>query len=163
MYLFLINQRINPKFLSFLRYLYKNVKMKKIIKLNEQDLERLVKKVIAEEENSEGKKTTLTKHPAYNVIDTLGNKLEDLKKEFKDGIANAVSGSDGYHSEIDKFSSEFTKFIAKMEDLKKKINDYQVVDNKRHQEAKAKQMQERKKMMYMAKEKARNEGKNYSY
>lgn len=136
--------------------------MKKIIKLNEQDLERLVKKVIAEEE-SEGKKTTLTKHPAYNVIDTLGNKLEDLKKEFKDGIANAVSGSDGYHSEIDKFSSEFTKFIAKMEDLKKKINDYQVVDNKRHQEAKAKQMQERKKMMYMAKEKARNEGKNYSY
>lgn len=145
-----------------MRYLYKNVKMKKIIKLNEQDLERLVKKVIAEEE-SEGKKTTLTKHPAYNVIDTLGNKLEDLKKEFKDGIANAVSGSDGYHSEIDKFSSEFTKFIAKMEDLKKKINDYQVVDNKRHQEAKAKQMQERKKMMYMAKEKARNEGKNYSY
>ena len=136
--------------------------MKKIIKLNEQDLERLVKKVIAEEE-SEGKKTTLTKHPAYNVIDTLGNKLEDLKKEFKDGIANAVSGSDGYHSEIDKFSSEFTKFIGKMEDLKKKINDYQVVDNKRHQEAKAKQMQERKKMMYMAKEKARNEGKNYSY
>ena len=145
-----------------MRYLYKNVKMKKIIKLNEQDLERLVKKVIAEEE-SEGKKTTLTKHPAYNVIDTLGNKLEDLKKEFKDGIANAVSGSDGYHSEIDKFSSEFTKFIGKMEDLKKKINDYQVVDNKRHQEAKAKQMQERKKMMYMAKEKARNEGKNYSY
>jgi hypothetical protein len=40
--------------------------MKKIIKLNEQDLERLVKKVIAEEENSSQgktpeKKTTMTK------------------------------------------------------------------------------------------------------
>jgi molecular chaperone DnaK (HSP70) len=125
--------------------------MKKVIRLNESDIEKLVQKIIREEgEKPKEKETTLTKHPAYSVIDALGKKLEDLKTEFKDGIANAVSGSDGYHSEIDKFSSDFTKFIGKLEDLKTKVNDYQVVDNKRHQEEKAKQMQERKRMMYMA-------------
>jgi len=138
--------------------------MKKVIRLNENDIERLVQKIIREEgEQKEEKKTTLTKHPAYSVIDDLGRKLENLKTEFKDGIANAVSGTDGYHSEIDKFSSDFTKFIGKLEDLKTKVNDYQVVDNARHKEMKEKQMQERKRMMYMAQEKGRNEGKNYSY
>lgn len=138
--------------------------MKKVIRLNESDIERLVQKIIREEdEQKEEKKTTLTKHPAYSVIDNLGGKLEALKKEFKDGIANAVSGTDGYHSEIDKFSSDFTKFIGKLEDLKTKVNDYQVVDNARHKEMKEKKIQERKRMMYMAQEKARNEGKNYSY
>jgi hypothetical protein len=138
--------------------------MKKVIRLNESDIEKLVQKIIREEgEKPKEKETTLTKHPAYSVIDALGKKLEDLKTEFKDGIANAVSGSDGYHSEIDKFSSDFTKFIGKLEDLKTKVNDYQVVDNKRHQEEKAKQMQERKRMMYMAQEKAKKEGRNYSY
>jgi hypothetical protein len=76
---------------------------KKIVKLNESQLEYLVKKVIKEEEK-ETKTTTVTKHPAYSAVDRLERSLEDLKMEFKDSIANAVSGSDGYHSEIDKFS-----------------------------------------------------------
>ena len=168
MYLFLINQRVNLKFFFFLGYLYKNIKMKKIIKLNEQDLERLVKKVIAEEENSSQgkapeKKTTMTKHPAYGVIDKLGRNLESLKTEFKDGIANAVSGSDGYHSEIDTFSSDFTKFIGKLEDLKKKINDYQVIDNARHKEMKEKQKQQDKYQQHMRVREAGKNGKRYSY
>jgi len=136
----------------------------RIIRLNEQSLEKLVKKIIAEEgEGSSQKKTTMTKHPAYGVIDELGRNLEQLKTKFKDGIADAVSGTDGYHSEIDKFSIDFTNFIGKLEKLKEKINDHQVVDNARHKEMKEKQMQERKKMHYMAKEKARDNGRNYFY
>lgn len=139
--------------------------MKKVIRLTENDIEKLVQKIIREEgeEKVEGKKTTLTKHPAYSVIDNLGTKLEDLKREFKDGIANAVSGSDGYHSEIDKFSGEFTKFIGKLEDLKKKVNDYQVVDNARHKERQEKLKQEEKRKMVEKRYQDGMNGKPYSY
>lgn len=138
---------------------------KRIVKLNESDLERLVQRVIKEEEeqSKEKKSATLTKHPAYPVIDELGTRLEDLKRDFKDGIANAVSGSDGYHSEIDKFSSDFTNFIGKLEKLKEKINDYQEKDNARYNEEKKRQMKERKYQHYMRKEEAKNGGRNYSY
>jgi hypothetical protein len=137
--------------------------MKKVIKLNEQDLEKLVKRVIAEEEKTEAKKTTLTKHPAYPAIDKLERELENLKMEFKDSIANAVSGEDGYHSEIDKFSEDFGKFITKVSNLKSKINDYQIASkDKEMAEAKKRKEQQQKYHNYM-KEKARMEGRNYSY
>jgi hypothetical protein len=109
---------------------------KKIVKLNESQLEYLVKKVIKEEEK-ETKTTTVTKHPAYSAVDRLERSLEDLKMEFKDSIANAVSGSDGYHSEIDKFSEDFGKFITKVSKMKSKINDYQIA-NKDKEVAEAK-------------------------
>lgn len=137
---------------------------KRIVRLTESDLERLVKRVIKEEEEETGgKKTTLTKHPAYNIIDKLEDSLEDLKREFKSSIANAVSGEDGYHSEIDKFSSEFTNFIGKLEKLKQKINDHQVSGkNKEMAEAKARKEKQRQYQQYM-KEKAMKDGRNYSY
>lgn len=142
-----------------------NINMeKRIVKLTESDLERLVKRVIKEEEEeTSGKKTTLTKHPAYNIIDKLEDSLEDLKREFKSSIANAVSGEDGYHSEIDKFSSEFTNFIGKLEKLKQKINDHQVSGkNKEMAEAKARKEKQRQYQQYM-KDKAMKDGRNYSY
>ena len=63
--------------------------MKKVIKINESQLEELVKKVIKEEEK-ETKKTTVTKHPAYSAVDRLERALEDLKMDFKNTIANEV-------------------------------------------------------------------------
>jgi hypothetical protein len=137
---------------------------KKIVKLTESDLERLVKRVIKEEENeSTGKKTTLTKHPAYNIIDKLEDSLEGLKREFKTSIANAVSGEDGYHSEIDKFSSEFTNFIGKLEKLKQKINDHQVSGKEKEKADNQKRMEERKKYQQYMKDQAMKKGRNYSY
>lgn len=137
---------------------------KKIVKLTESDLERLVKRVIKEEENeSAGKKTTLTKHPAYNIIDKLEDSLEGLKREFKTSIANAVSGEDGYHSEIDKFSSEFTNFIGKLEKLKQKINDHQVSGKEKEKADNQKRMEERKKYQQYMKDQAMKKGRNYSY
>ena len=134
--------------------------MKKVIKINESQLEYLVKKVIKEEEK-ETKKTTVTKHPAYPAVDKLEIALEDLKMEFKDSIANAVSGSDGYHSEIDKFSEDFGKFITKVSKMKSKINDYQIANkDKEVAEAKKRKEKQRQYQNYM-REKARNEGRNY--
>lgn len=137
----------------------------KIVRLTESDLEKLVKKIIKEEEGeqSKEKRTTLTRHPAYPAIDDLERSLEDLKMKFKDSIANAVSGEDGYHSEIDKFSEDFGKFITKVSNLKSKINDYQIANkDKEMAEAKQRREKERQYQHYM-REKARNEGKNYSY
>jgi hypothetical protein len=136
--------------------------MKKVIKINESQLEYLVKKVIKEEEK-EIKTTTVTKHPAYPAVDRLERALEDLKMEFKDSIANAVSGSDGYHSEIDKFSEDFGKFITKVSKMKSKINDYQIANkDKEVAEAKKRKVKQREYQHHM-REKARLEGRNYSY
>ena len=45
---------------------------KRIEKLNESELEKLVKRVIKEEqEQVKEKQTTLTRHPAYPAIDKL--------------------------------------------------------------------------------------------
>lgn len=135
--------------------------MKKIVRLTESDLERLVKKVIKEDEQSKDKKTTLTRHPAYPAVDDLERSLEDLKMKFKDSIANVVSGADGYHSEIDKFSEDFGKFITKVSNLKSKINDYQIA-NKDKEMAEAKKRKEKQlQYQHYMREKARKEGKNY--
>jgi len=137
---------------------------KRIVRLTESDLENLVKRVIKEEdEQKKEKKTTLTKHPAYPAIDKLERALEDLKMDFKDSIANAVSGEDGYHSEIDKFSEDFGKFITKVSNLKSKINDYQIA-NKDKEMAEAKKRKEYQNYMRARKkEEARKNGSNYSY
>lgn len=132
---------------------------KKVIKLNENDIERLVKKIIKEEDKE--KVTTLTRHPAYPIIDDLEMTLDELKTGFKRDIANSVSGVDGYHSEIDTFVSNFNKFIGKVSDLKGKINDYQIASKKKKQSDA--QMQERKRAHWGRKEQASNEGNKYSY
>lgn len=135
---------------------------KRIVKLTESDLENLVKKVIKEEQKNE-KKSTLTKHPTYPAIDHLETELEKLKMSFKKSIANAVSGEDGYHSEIDKFSEDFGKFITKVSNLKSKINDYQIANkDKEMAEAKARKEKQRQYQHHM-KERARKKGRNYSY
>ena len=58
---------------------------KKIVKLNESQLEYLVKKVIKEEEK-ETKTTTVTKHPAYPAVDRLERALEDLNISTNNSI-----------------------------------------------------------------------------
>ena len=146
---------------------------KKVIRLNEQDIENLVKKILKEDdtmdsstqpkEKSVDKKTTVTRHAAYPAIDKLETELERLKMEFKDSIANAVSGTDGYHSEIDKFSEDFGKFITKVSNLKSKINQYQLDSKEQRMKA-----AEERRTAYMAqhndrKHKASREGRNYSY
>jgi hypothetical protein len=146
----------------------------RVIRMNEQDIEKLVKKIIKEDdtmdstqpkekEEKEEKKTTVTRHPAYPAIDRLENELEQLKMSFKGDIANAVSGEDGYHSEIDKFSEDFGKFITKVSNLKSKINDYQIETK----DSRAKEREARR-VQYMSqhndrKHNASRRGSNYSY
>jgi hypothetical protein len=159
--------KLEPKNFYYFGDIYikkNNIMKKRIIKLTESDLENLVKKVIKEEETQKKEnKSTLTRHPAYPAIDHLETELEKLKMDFKNSIANAVSGEDGYHSEIDKFSEDFGKFITKVSNLKSKINDYQIANkDKEMAEAKARKEQQRQYQHHM-KERARKGGHNYSY
>jgi hypothetical protein len=144
---------------------------KKVIRLNEQDIENLVKKIIKEDDTmnstqpkeKEEKQTTMTRHAAYPAIDRLETELERLKMEFKDSIANAVSGTDGYHSEIDKFSEDFGKFITKVSNLKSKINQYQLDTVEQRKRA-----AEERRASYMAQKnerrnRAQDNGELYSY
>jgi hypothetical protein len=144
---------------------------KRIVRLNENDIENLVKKILKEDDTMDSTQpkekkqntTTMTRHAAYPAIDRLETELERLKMEFKDSIANAVSGTDGYHSEIDKFSEDFGKFITKVSNLKSKINQYQL-DTKEERKRAA----EQRKASYMAqhndrKHRASQQGRNYSY
>ena len=132
-------------------------------KNNMNEANKRVLGLIKEDEEKAVKKTTVTKHPAYSAVDKLERALEDLKMEFKDSIANAVSGSDGYHSEIDKFSEDFGKFITKVSKMKSKINDHQIA-NKDKEVAEAKKRKEKQREYeHHMREKARMEGKKYSY
>ena len=136
-------------------------KRKNMIEANKMVL-GLIKEEEAVEANKE-KTTTLTKHPAYSAIDRLESELEKLKMSFKESIANAVSGSDGYHSEIDKFSEDFGKFITKVSNLKSKINDYQIANkDKEIAEAKKREEQKRQYQHHMRNE-AGKRGENYTY
>ena len=137
----------------------------KVIKLNESMLESLVKKILKEEgeQPKQEKKSTVTRHPAYPIIDKLEGALDQLKTEFKRDIANKVSGEDGYHSEIDKFNSDFNKFIGKVSDLKGKINDYTISSANERKMKQQKQMEEMKRLQHEEREKAYKEGKKYYY
>ncbi len=132
-------------------------------KINMAEANKRLLGLLTEDEQPKESKTTLTKHPAYSAIDKLERSLEELKMNFKDSIANSVSGEDGYHSEIDKFSEDFGKFITKVSNMKSKINDYQIANkDKEVAEAKKREAQQREYKHHM-KEKARMDGNNYSY
>jgi|TARA_R110000803_G_scaffold128025_1_gene195427 hypothetical protein len=139
--------------------------MKKIIKITEEGLEKLVKRIIKEDDTEvkEKKTTTLTRHPAYSAIDRLETELEKLKMNFKESIANAVSGSDGYHSEIDKFSEDFGKFITKISNLKSKINDYQIANKDKEVAESKKRKEKQREYQHHMRERRRKDGHNYSY
>lgn len=132
-------------------------------KINIEEANKRLLGLITEDEGKKESKTTLTKHPAYSAIDKLERDLEELKMAFKDSIANSVSGEDGYHSEIDKFSEDFGKFITKVSNMKSKINDYQIANKDKMKAEAQKRMEEKKQHQHYMREKARMEGSNYSY
>jgi hypothetical protein len=139
----------------------------KIVKINEDKLELLVKKILKEEDGSteetQKPSSTLTRHPAYPIIDRLEDELDILKTGFRKDIANKVSGEDGYHSDIDKFNSDFNKFISKVADLKGKINNYTIETKNRKSMEEKKAMEERKKMDYQKRNRAIDNGEKYTY
>jgi hypothetical protein len=120
---------------------------KKVIKLNENDIERLVGKIISENDGS--------------ITDQLDDVIEAIRvvqREYEE-FANSITGV-GYMDEIDGIAKDINKLEGKLMDVKSKTHEMR---KKKESDSKQKQMAERKKMHNDRKHKAQKGGNNYSY
>jgi hypothetical protein len=133
--------------------------MKKVIRLNESDIEKLVQKIIREESEQGEDKIEVVKGKSgeLSTIDDIIGVMNNSKSSFE-SLCKQVTGNDGYADEIDGILKDFGKLEQKLRDSKKTVGKF--IQQQGHQDNQ-KQMQERKRMMYMAQEKAQKDGKNY--
>ena len=120
---------------------------KKIIKLNENDVERLVGKIINEQNGS--------------ITDQLDDVIEAIRvvqREYEE-FADSITGV-GYMDEVDGIAKDINKLEGKLMDVKAKTHEMR---KKKESDSKQKQMAERKKMHNDRKHKAQKGGGNYSY
>ena len=85
--------------------------------------------------------------------------MNQAKSSFED-LCKQVTGSDGYSDEIDGILKDFGKLEQKLRDSKKTVGKFIQQQTQKVQKPK---MDEKRRMMYMAKEKSKMEGKNYHY
>jgi len=127
--------------------------MKKVIKLNENDIENLVKKILKEEDTQSQqpqKKEKEEKLPKVQQvgdgvlpgIDNIVRTIQDAKREYEDLCNAKLTGNDGYSKEIDGIVNDFSKLEDKVRKSKEIITNHLVrqrnvkkVDHMKHREA----------------------------
>lgn len=139
--------------------------MKKVIRLNENDIEKLVKKIIREEDNQptqpkkEEEVIKQTNNGALSAIDSLIKAVSDAKDGYTELCNSKITGSNGHLDSIDGLATKFTSLISSLEKSKEKIANIVVQRTKQAQTDNMK----RRKMGYMAnQENARRSGRYYS-
>ena len=141
--------------------------MKKVIRLNENDIEKLVKKIIREEDSQpkptqpkkEEEVIKQTNNGALSAIDTLIKAVSDAKDGYTELCNSKITGSNGHLDSIDGLATKFTSLISSLEKSKEKIANIVV---QRTKQAQTDNMRQRK-MDYMANQKnARQSGRYYS-
>ena len=129
--------------------------MKKVIRLNENDIEKLVKKIIREEDSQpkptqpkkEEEVIKQTNNGALSAIDTLIKAVSDAKDGYTELCNSKITGSNGHLDSIDGLATKFTSLISSLEKSKEKIANIVV---QRTKQAQTDNMRQRK-MDYMAK------------
>ena len=139
--------------------------MKKVNRLNENDIEKLVKKIIREEDNQptqpkkEEEVIKQTNNGALSAIDSLIKAVSDAKDGYTELCNSKITGSNGHLDSIDGLATKFTSLISSLEKSKEKIANIVVQRTKQAQTDNMK----RRKMDYMAnQENARRSGRYYS-
>ena len=139
--------------------------MKKVIRLNENDIEKLVKKIIREEDNQptqpkkEEEVIKQTNNGALSAIDSLIKAVSDAKDGYTELCNSKITGSNGHLDSIDGLATKFTSLISSLEKSKENIANIVVQRTKQAQTDNMK----RRKMDYMAnQENARRSGRYYS-
>jgi len=132
MYEFLLNYQI---------FIIKEFHMKKVIRLNENDIEKLVKKIIKEDGQqapSQGGQPTQKKKEEKlpNVkqvgdgvlpgIDNIIRTIQGAKREYEDLCNAKLTGNDGYSKEIDGIVNDFSKLEDKVRKSKEIITNHLV-------------------------------------
>ena len=137
----------------------------KVVRLNENDIEKLVKKIIKEDEQqpqpTKEKSLVLlkTNNGELSTVDGIIRAIQQAKMAFEDLCNSKLTGKDGYSREIDGIVNDFTKLEDKVRKSKETIGKF--VQQKGKQDHMA--YMKKRKMDYMAnQEKARNQGKYYS-
>jgi|LakMenE01Jun11ns_1017448.scaffolds.fasta_scaffold8853401_1 hypothetical protein len=132
--------------------------MKKVVRLTENDIEKLVQKII-KEEGEEKIEHLKTSKGELSTIDNIISVMNQAKSSFED-LCKQVTGSDGYSGEIDGILKDFGKLEQKLRDSKQTVGKFIQQQTQKVQKPK---MDEKRRMMYMAQEKSKMEGKNYHY
>lgn len=125
--------------------------MKNVIRLNENDIENLVKKIIKEEETQQVKEKSVqllkTKNGELSSIDNIITVIKNAKDAFEDLVNSKLTGQDGYSKEIDGIVNDFTKLEDKVRKSKETISKFVVQKSKEDNMSYMKQ----RKMDYMKK------------
>ena len=113
--------------------------MKKVIRLNENDIEKLVKKIIREEDNQptqpkkEEEVIKQTNNGALSAIDSLIKAVSDAKDGYTELCNSKITGSNGHLDSIDGLATKFTSLISSLEKSKEKIANIVVQRTKQAQ------------------------------
>ena len=140
--------------------------MKKVIRLNENDIENLVKKIIKEEDEQQPQPTKekslvllKTNNGELSTMDGIISVIKQAKDAFEDLVNSKLTGSDGYTKEIDGIVNDFTKLEDKVRKSKETVSKF--VQQKGQQD-KMDHMKQRK-MDYMKKrQEAEKTGRYYA-
>jgi hypothetical protein len=139
--------------------------MKKVVRLNENDIENLVKKIIKEDEQqpNQPKEKSLvllkTNNGELSTVDEIVRAIQQAKMAFEDLCNSKLTGKDGYSKEIDGIVNDFTKLEDKVRKSKETIGTFVQQKSKQDNMAYMKQKQ----MDYMKKrQEAEKSGRYYA-
>ena len=139
----------------------------KVVRLNENDIEKLVKKIIKEDESqmkpAEPKEKSLvllkTNNGELSTVDEIVRAIQHAKIAFEDLCNSKLTGKDGYSKEIDGIVNDFTKLEDKVRKSKETIGKFVQQKSKQDHMSYMKQKQ----MDYMKKRKeAETKGRYYA-
>ena len=151
--------------------------MKKVVRLNENDIESLVRKIIKEDEGQQAPQQTAPekaqkekaeKQPNVKQvgdgilpgIDTTIRKIQDAKRDFEDLCNSKLTGAEGYSKEIDGIVNDFTKLEDKVRKSKEIISNHIV---RQRQVKKVDYMKHRQAEMRNKRRDAEQNGSLYAY
>ena len=151
--------------------------MKKVIRLNENDIERLVKKIIKEEDGQQApahggqppeKKEKEEKLPNVKQvgdgvlpgIDDIIRVVQDAKRKFEDLCNTKLTGAEGYSKEIDGIVNDFSKLEDKVRKSKEIISNHLV---RQRQVKKVDYMKHKQDYMSQKRIEAQKSGQPYFY
>lgn len=144
--------------------------MKKVIRLKENDIERLVKKIIKEDDGQpqvEKKEKTPEPIRMHQVGDGVLPTIDDIilaiqkaKMSFESLVNTKLTGKEGYAKEIDGIVNDFTKLEDKVRKSKEKISSFVI---QQREKKKVDHMAHRKMEMRNKRREAEDNGNLYAY
>lgn len=143
--------------------------MKKVVRLNENDIEKLVKKIMRENDEQRVEKKEKTPEPirmhqvgdgVLPTIDDIILSIQRSKMSFEQLVNSKLTGKEGYAKEIDGIVNDFTKLEDKVRKSKEKIASFVIQQRERK---KVDHMSHKRVEMKNKRREAEDNGNLYAY